>query len=69
MDGPVLQPCAGALPRENVIEGRPGRFAGAWRHIGIYGYRVRSLLEFAARPPTYLEALKNWNSYARSSTA
>jgi 3-deoxy-manno-octulosonate cytidylyltransferase (CMP-KDO synthetase) len=42
-------------PRENVIEGRPARFAGAWRHIGIYGYRVRSLLEFAARPPTYLE--------------
>src|SRR5260221_7773593 len=42
-------------PRENVIAGRPARFAGAWRHIGIYGYRVRSLLEFAARPPTYLE--------------
>jgi 3-deoxy-manno-octulosonate cytidylyltransferase (CMP-KDO synthetase) len=42
-------------PRESVIEGRPALFDGAWRHIGIYGYRVHSLLEFAARPPTYLE--------------
>jgi len=42
-------------PRDGVIEGRPARFDGAWRHIGIYGYRVRSLLEFASRPPTYLE--------------
>ena len=43
-------------PRDNVIEGRPAVYGGAWRHIGIYGYRVRSLLEFAARPPTYLES-------------
>jgi 3-deoxy-manno-octulosonate cytidylyltransferase (CMP-KDO synthetase) len=28
---------------------------GAWRHIGIYAYRVRSLLQFAAWPPTPLE--------------
>jgi 3-deoxy-manno-octulosonate cytidylyltransferase (CMP-KDO synthetase) len=42
-------------PRENIVGGRPTLFDGAWRHIGIYGYRVRSLLEFAARPPTYLE--------------
>jgi len=42
-------------PRENVVEGRPARFEGAWRHVGIYGFRVRSLLEFAARPPTQLE--------------
>ncbi len=33
----------------------PPRFAGAWRHIGIYAYRVRSLLQFAAWPPTPLE--------------
>ena len=42
-------------PREHIVAGRPTRFDGAWRHIGIYGYRVRTLLEFAARPPTYLE--------------
>jgi 3-deoxy-manno-octulosonate cytidylyltransferase (CMP-KDO synthetase) len=43
-------------PRDNVIEGRPTLFDGAWRHIGIYGYRVRSLLEFAALPPSRLES-------------
>ena len=42
-------------PREGVIDGKPVRFEGAWRHVGIYGYRVRSLLEFAAQPPTQLE--------------
>jgi 3-deoxy-manno-octulosonate cytidylyltransferase (CMP-KDO synthetase) len=42
-------------PREAVTAGRPTRFAGAWRHIGIYAYRVRSLLQFAAWPPTPLE--------------
>jgi 3-deoxy-manno-octulosonate cytidylyltransferase (CMP-KDO synthetase) len=42
-------------PRDNAAAGRPTRFAGAWRHIGIYAYRVRSLLEFAAWPPTPLE--------------
>ena len=43
-------------PRDNVVAGEPTSFAGAWRHIGIYGYRVRSLLQFAAWPPTALEA-------------
>jgi 3-deoxy-manno-octulosonate cytidylyltransferase (CMP-KDO synthetase) len=43
-------------PRDSVAEGLPTRFAGAWRHIGIYAYRVRSLLQFAAWPPTPLEA-------------
>src|SRR6266568_4206538 len=38
-----------------AASGRPTRFAGAWRHIGIYAYRVRSLLQFAAWPPTPLE--------------
>jgi 3-deoxy-manno-octulosonate cytidylyltransferase (CMP-KDO synthetase) len=42
-------------PRDNVVAGKPASFAGAWRHIGIYSYRVRSLLQFAAWPPTPLE--------------
>jgi len=42
-------------PRDAAAAGRPTRFADAWRHIGIYAYRVRSLLQFAAWPPTPLE--------------
>lgn len=42
-------------PRDHVAAEKPASFAGAWRHIGIYAYRVRSLLEFAAWPPTPLE--------------
>ena len=43
-------------PRDRLTAaGSPAQFAGAWRHIGIYAYRVRSLLEFAAWPPTFLE--------------
>ena len=42
-------------PRDNVAAGQPTVFAGAWRHIGIYAYRVRSLLQFAAWPATPLE--------------
>jgi 3-deoxy-manno-octulosonate cytidylyltransferase (CMP-KDO synthetase) len=42
-------------PRDRVVEHQPTAFAGAWRHIGIYAYRVRSLLQFAAWPPTPLE--------------
>ncbi len=42
-------------PRDQVEAGRPLSFAGAWRHIGIYAYRVRSLLQFSAWPPTPLE--------------
>jgi 3-deoxy-manno-octulosonate cytidylyltransferase (CMP-KDO synthetase) len=42
-------------PRDHVADGRPTRFAGAWRHIGIYAYRVRGLLQFASWPPTPLE--------------
>ena len=42
-------------PRDRTEQGRPAVFGGAWRHIGIYAYRVRSLLEFAATPPTPLE--------------
>jgi len=43
-------------PRDTVTDGRPAAFAGAWRHIGIYAYRVASLLEFAGWPPTFLES-------------
>jgi 3-deoxy-manno-octulosonate cytidylyltransferase (CMP-KDO synthetase) len=43
-------------PRDSATDGRPAAFAGAWRHIGIYAYRVRSLLEFSATPPTALES-------------
>jgi 3-deoxy-manno-octulosonate cytidylyltransferase (CMP-KDO synthetase) len=42
-------------PRDHVAADRPTQFTGAWRHIGIYAYRVRSLLQFAAWPPTPLE--------------
>ena len=43
-------------PRDSIAAERPASFHGAWRHIGIYAYRVRSLLQFAAWPPTPLEA-------------
>jgi 3-deoxy-manno-octulosonate cytidylyltransferase (CMP-KDO synthetase) len=43
-------------PRDSVTAQRPTQFAGAWRHIGIYAYRVRSLLQFSAWTPTPLEA-------------
>ena len=42
-------------PRDSIVAERPASFVGAWRHIGIYAYRVRSLLQFAAWPPTPLE--------------
>jgi 3-deoxy-manno-octulosonate cytidylyltransferase (CMP-KDO synthetase) len=42
-------------PRDSVAADQPTRFAGAWRHIGIYAYRVHSLLQFAAWPPSPLE--------------
>jgi 3-deoxy-manno-octulosonate cytidylyltransferase (CMP-KDO synthetase) len=42
-------------PRDSAAGGRPTQYAGAWRHVGIYAYRVRSLLQFAAWPPTPLE--------------
>jgi 3-deoxy-manno-octulosonate cytidylyltransferase (CMP-KDO synthetase) len=42
-------------PRDSITADRPTDFAGAWRHIGIYAYRVSSLLRFAGWPPTPLE--------------
>jgi 3-deoxy-manno-octulosonate cytidylyltransferase (CMP-KDO synthetase) len=42
-------------PRDGIVDHQPISFAGAWRHIGIYAYRVRSLLQFAEWLPTPLE--------------
>ena len=42
-------------PRDSVTDGVPRTHEGAWRHIGIYAYRVRSLMRFSAWPPTSLE--------------
>lgn len=46
---------AGGAGSDGARQAEPAAFAGAWRHIGIYAYRVRSLLEFAAWQPTFLE--------------
>ncbi len=45
-------------PRDAVADDRPAHPGGAWRHIGLYAYRVRSLLRFAAWPPTELEGIE-----------
>jgi 3-deoxy-manno-octulosonate cytidylyltransferase (CMP-KDO synthetase) len=42
-------------PRDAAPNDTPADFTGAWRHVGIYAYRVRSLLQFAAWLPTPLE--------------
>lgn len=42
-------------PRDSAPGGVPRTHAGAWRHIGIYAYRVRSLMTFSAWPQTSLE--------------
>src|ERR1700694_347563 len=56
-DGQALYFSRAAVPwpRDCVAADQPTRFVGAWRHIGIYAYRVRSLLQFASWPPTPLE--------------
>lgn len=58
LDGRALYFSRAPVPwsRDDVARGRPASFAGTWRHIGIYAYRVRALLQFAAWPPTPLEA-------------
>lgn len=43
-------------PRDSVAAGQPTRFDGAWRHIGIYAYRVSGLLQLASWAPTPLES-------------
>jgi 3-deoxy-manno-octulosonate cytidylyltransferase (CMP-KDO synthetase) len=57
LDGQALYFSRAAVPwpRDAVSEDRPTGFAGALRHVGIYAYRVRSLLQFASWPPTPLE--------------
>ncbi len=45
-------------PRDALAAGEPASFDGAWRHIGIYGFRVHSLLRFAAWAPTPLERIE-----------
>jgi 3-deoxy-manno-octulosonate cytidylyltransferase (CMP-KDO synthetase) len=45
-------------PREAAVGGQPTQYEGAWRHIGLYAYRVQSLLRFAAWPPAHLELLE-----------
>src|ERR1700678_4814291 len=45
-------------PRDSVTDGLPTRYAGAWRHIGIYPSRARSLLKFASWKPTPLEEIE-----------
>jgi 3-deoxy-manno-octulosonate cytidylyltransferase (CMP-KDO synthetase) len=45
-------------PRDAAVGGQPSQHAGAWRHIGLYAYRVQSLLRFAAWPPAELEIVE-----------
>jgi 3-deoxy-manno-octulosonate cytidylyltransferase (CMP-KDO synthetase) len=47
-------PCI-SWPRDHSAAGRLAAHQGAWRHIGIYAYRVRSLRQFTALLPTPLE--------------
>jgi 3-deoxy-manno-octulosonate cytidylyltransferase (CMP-KDO synthetase) len=42
-------------PRDRLAHGRPAAFEGALRHVGLYAYRVKSLLKFAGWPPAPLE--------------
>jgi 3-deoxy-manno-octulosonate cytidylyltransferase (CMP-KDO synthetase) len=46
-------------PRDHAPGGRPASFAGAWRHIGLYAYRVDALARLAAWEPTPLEKLEH----------
>ena len=42
-------------PRDRLVDGRPATYEGALRHIGLYAYRVKSLLRFAGWPAPPLE--------------
>jgi len=58
-DGRALLFSRAPIPwdRDGAREGAPGAdsFRGALRHIGLYAYRVRSLLRLAQWPPAALE--------------
>ncbi len=45
-------------PRDAAAGGQPTQYQGAWRHIGLYAYRVQSLLRFAAWPAAHLEVIE-----------
>jgi 3-deoxy-manno-octulosonate cytidylyltransferase (CMP-KDO synthetase) len=46
-------------PRDHAPGGRPASFTGAWRHIGLYAYRVDALTRLAAWEPTPLEKMES----------
>ncbi len=56
-DGRALYFSRAPVPwsRDRLAAGQPSHYEGAWRHIGIYAYRVAGLLQFAAWPPGHLE--------------
>jgi 3-deoxy-manno-octulosonate cytidylyltransferase (CMP-KDO synthetase) len=45
-------------PRDSITASLPTAFPEARRHIGIYAYRVRGLLDFAGWQPTALESIE-----------
>jgi 3-deoxy-manno-octulosonate cytidylyltransferase (CMP-KDO synthetase) len=57
LDGQALYFSRASVPWPREAAGERGArdFSHALRHIGIYGYRVKSLLEFAGWAPTPLE--------------
>ena len=56
-DGSALYFSRAPVPwtRDRLSDGRPATYESALRHIGLYAYRVRSLLRFAGWPATPLE--------------
>ena len=57
LDGSALYFSRAPIPwsRDHIVNGQPGGFERAWRHIGLYAYRAGSLRRFAAWPPAALE--------------
>jgi 3-deoxy-manno-octulosonate cytidylyltransferase (CMP-KDO synthetase) len=60
MDGTALYFSRAPVPwpRDQASSGRPTAVHDAWRHVGIYAYRVRSLLQFAGWAPSALESIE-----------
>jgi len=46
------------FPRDHAAGTQPTRHAGALRHVGLYAYRVASLLRFATLEPSALERIE-----------